>query len=245
MKRTSKKPFLIIAAVVVLVVVAIIFFNRKPFLYSGQIEATEIDVPARVASVIASMDAEEGSDIEAGKTVATLACEDVKLDAELAESNYERAIKLFQSDSMPKENFDRIKNTRNEAVLRRSWCNITAPVSGTVLDRYREPGEWASPGMKLLTLADLSRVYAYVYVPEILLARLKHGMDVTGYLPELKMKAVPGKIAAIREKAEFTPKNVQTREERTRLVYAVKIVFDNHDRVLKPGMSIEVQLPEI
>jgi len=92
-------------------------------------------------------------------------------------------------------------------------------------------------------VADLSRVWAYLYVPEPLLAKLKPGMRVVGRLPEVGDRTFEGRLAHIREKAEFTPKNVQTREERTRLVYGVKVEFANPDRVLKPGMTIEVSLP--
>jgi HlyD family secretion protein len=60
-------------------------------------------------------------------------------------------------------------------------------------------------------------------------------------MPEKKF---PGTIALIRDEAEFTPKNVQTRSERTRLVYGVKLVFPNPEGILKPGMTIEVKLPE-
>ena len=58
------------------------------------------------------------------------------------------------------------------------------------------------------------------------------------------MKPFDGQIISIRNEAEFTPKNVQTRDERTRLVYGVKVQFQNPTRILKPGMTIEVKLPE-
>ena len=69
-------------------------------------------------------------------------------------------------------------------------------------------------------------------------------MAVTGILPEVRGRVLKGTVARIREEAEFTPKNVQTREERTRLVYGVKIAFPNPDGLLKPGMTIEVRLPK-
>jgi len=77
-----------------------------------------------------------------------------------------------------------------------------------------------------------------------MLVRIKPGMAVTGFLPEVKGKKLPGRIARVREEAEFTPKNVQTSEERTRLVYGVKIAFPNPDGLLKPGMTVEVRLPK-
>ena len=97
--------------------------------------------------------------------------------------------------------------------------------------------------MKLVTVADLSEVWAMVYVPQPLLAKLSPGQSVEAILPELPGRTLQGKIARIREQAEFTPKNVQTRQERTRLVFGVKIVFPNPERILKPGMTVEVRLP--
>ena len=99
------------------------------------------------------------------------------------------------------------------------------------------------PGMKLLTLADLGEVWAVVYVPQPLLAKLSLDMEVEGVLPELPGKRFKGRVSHIHSEAEFTPKNVQTREERTRLVFGVKVRFPNPDRVLKPGMTVEVRLP--
>jgi HlyD family secretion protein len=71
-------------------------------------------------------------------------------------------------------------------------------------------------------------------------------MKLKGYLPELKMKEFDGRILKINDVAEFTPKNVQTQEERERLIYGVKVSFleSNADEILKPGMTIEVALPK-
>jgi len=66
---------------------------------------------------------------------------------------------------------------------------------------------------------------------------------VKALAPELGMREFKGVITVINDKAEFTPKNVQTRKERTRLVFGVKITFQNPDRILKPGMTLEVSLP--
>ncbi len=125
-----------------------------------------------------------------------------------------------------------------------SWCRIDSPIHGTVLARLHEPGEWASPGVNLLTLADLDSVYVYIYVPQTVLYKLKPGDELAG-LPARgrRQAAQAARVAFVRPEAEFTPKNVQTREERTRLVFGVKVMLDNADQALKPGMPIEVALP--
>jgi HlyD family secretion protein len=93
-----------------------------------------------------------------------------------------------------------------------------------------------------MAMGDLANdVWAYVYVDQPLLVQLSLGQEVTGILPELNDKPIPGKIIHIKGEAEFTPKNVQTRKERTRLVYGIKVKFDNTEMLLKPGMPIEVR----
>ena len=214
------------------------------FLYAGTVEATEVDISARVASVISSVEVRESDTVRKGAVLVRLACEDIRLAADLAKANYRRAGELYKSGSMPQAEYDRIRYQNEDASVRESWCEIASPLAGTVLDIYHEPGELVGPGARLMTLADLSEVWCYVYVPQPVLARIKPGMAVTGLLPEVKGKKLPGYVARIREEAEFTPKNVQTREERTRLVYGVKVAFKNADGLLKPGMTIEVRLPK-
>ena len=230
------------AAAVLLAGLAWWWFSRSPFLYAGTVEADEVDLSPGVAARIQAVDVKEGGRVRKGQVLVRLAGEDIRLAADQAESEYQRARSLYEAGSLPQAQFDRTKYQRDEAAVRRAWCTITAPSDGTVLSTYHLPGEWVRPGMNLLTLADLEEVYAYVYVPAPLLVHLALGQPVTGRLAELGGRAFPGWIAHIREEAEFTPKNVQTRNERERLVFGVKTRFDNRDGVLKPGMTIEVDL---
>ena len=213
------------------------------FLYAGTVEATEVDISARVSSVIDKLEVAEGDPVQKGQGLVRLACEDVRLAADLAESNYKRGVELFQAGSMAKAEFDRIRYQREDASVRRSWCGVKSPISGMVLSVYHEAGELVGPGTRLATVADMSEVWAVIFVPQPVVARLKPGAEVTGFLAEMGKNKFPGRISHIREKAEFTPKNIQTREERTRLVYGIKVSFPNPDGILKPGMTIEVRLP--
>ena len=123
------------------------------------------------------------------------------------------------------------------------WCTVQAPLAATVLHSYPEAGEMVAPGTPLFVLGDLSEVWAFIYVEQPMLARLA-SIRPWRDLPEMPGRSFAGKITLIRDEAEFTPKNVQTRDERSRLVYGVKIIFPNPDRILKPGMTIEVKLQE-
>lgn len=219
------------------------WFKGRDFRYAGTVEATEVSLSPRISSTIKAVSVQEGDAVKAGQLVVELACEDVKLASEIAERDFSRSERLYKDGATPFEAYDRAKNRRDDAALKWSWCRIESPIDGTVLSRLKEPGEWASPGVRLLTLADLGGVYAFVFVPQTELYKLKPGQDVEAFLPEAGGAPRKGRVAFIRPQAEFTPKNVQTREERTRLVYGVKIALDNADGVLKPGMPVEVRLP--
>jgi HlyD family secretion protein len=241
-KRKRVAVAAVVGVLAVIIVVWRVFFSGE-FLYAGTVEATEVDLSSRVSSVIADLGAHEGDRVKKGQKLVRLAGEDIRLAADLAEKNFRRTAELFKNGSVPQAEYDRVRYVRDDAAVRRSWCEVSSPVDGVVLFTYFEPGEMVAPGMKLLTVADLKEVWTVVYVPQPLLAKLKAGMTVTGILPELKKNVFDGKIAHIREEAEFTPRNVQTRDERIRLVYGVKVVFLNPDGILKPGMTIEVCLP--
>jgi HlyD family secretion protein len=171
-----------------------------------------------------------------------MACEDIKQNFELAKGDFDRGSRLFKIGSLSQENYDHLKSKRDDTLLKLDWCSVTAIKDTKVLNTYREVGEYVIPGTKLLTLVNLSEVWTIIYVPQPLLAKISIGMKVTGYLPELKMRSFEGKITKISDAAEFTPKNVQTREERTRLVFGVKVTFSNPEELLKPGMSLEIKL---
>ena len=118
---------------------------------------------------------------------------------------------------------------------------VTAPLSGTVLMRYCEPGEYAAPGRAIFKIANLSDMTLRAYVSADQLTTLKLGQKVTVFADEGKAdrKAYDGKVTWISQKAEFTPKTIQTRDERANLVYAVKISVKN-DGQIKSGMYGDV-----
>ena len=241
----KKKIIIVVGFAVVIGIVLKMTLFRDSFLYAGTIEATKVDVPARVSSVISARPINEGDHVTAGQSLMTLACEDYKLSSQIANLDYDRASRLFREGSLPKEGYEQMKNRKDEADLKVSWCNIVSPLTGVVLNKYHEVGEMVVPGTRLFTLANIKDdIYAYIYVPQTLIANIKLGQKLSGFLPEVNMREFQGTVTQVSDEAEFTPKNVQTREERTRLVYAIKVSFLNSDETLKPGMTIEVKLPE-
>jgi len=122
-------------------------------------------------------------------------------------------------------------------------CRIVNPVNGTVLVKYAEANEVAAPGKPLYKIADLSTVLLRAYVTGDQLSKIKLNQKVAVFVDSGKdaYKQYDGSISWISDKAEFTPKTIQTKEERANLVYAVKIRVKN-DGLLKLGMYGEVKL---
>ncbi|HWU43136.1 MAG TPA: efflux RND transporter periplasmic adaptor subunit [Bdellovibrio sp.] len=238
----SKKKLLPLVLVLVLLVLAFlvkIFFFNSGFYYAGTVEVTKVDIPARVSAVIQEMPIMEGQIVQKGQKLITLSCEDLKVAYDLAKSNYSRSKKLFASGNISEESYDQTKNKNDDLAVRTAWCDIYSPLKGTVLTKYFEIGEMVSPGAKVFTVGDLDSVYAYFYLPHDEVSKIKINQKVQAILHEVDNKKFDGVIEFINPEAEFTPKNVQTRDERTRLVFAVKIRFANPEGLLKPGMTLE------
>jgi HlyD family secretion protein len=133
---------------------------------------------------------------------------------------------------------EQVEATLAQAVIR-------SPFAGRVTVRHREPGEVVAAGAPVLTLVDLSDRWVRIYVPENRIGRVSLGQVAevrAGTFPE---RAYAGEVVFIGDVAEFTPRNVQTPEERTRLVYPVKVRITGDPALdLKPGIPADVTLPD-
>jgi multidrug resistance efflux pump len=129
-------------------------------------------------------------------------------------------------------------------VVQQDKHTLAAATDGWVVKRVAHEGEMAVPGMSLLTLADLSNVTLTVYVATPDIGKLSLGQEVDVFVDSFPGEAFTGHITHISDKAEFTPKNVQTREERVNTVFAVKIKLDNEDQRLRPGMPADAILSQ-
>ena len=130
-----------------------------------------------------------------------------------------------------------------ELVLARvqlDYARLRAPLHGRVIRRNVEEGELVVAGTPVLTVADLRRPWVRAYLNERDLGRVRLGHAVTVTTDRPEDGAFEGKVSFISDRAEFTPKNVETRAERVRLVYRIKISVDNPDETLKPGMPVTV-----
>lgn len=120
---------------------------------------------------------------------------------------------------------------------------ISSPINGTILSKYAEQGELATQGRALFKVADIEHMFLRAYITASQLTQVKIGQAVKVYADfgEKEMKEYSGTITWISDKSEFTPKTIQTRDERANLVYAVKVAVKN-DGYLKYGMYGELKL---
>jgi HlyD family secretion protein len=125
-----------------------------------------------------------------------------------------------------------LEHDRTEAV-------IVAPLAGVVSSRLVEPGELVGPRTPLLVMIDLDHAWANAYVEEPFVPRLRIDQPAT-VVTDAGDRA-DGRVAFISSEAEFTPRNVQTSDERAKLVYRVKVTVDNSKGLFKPGVPVEVQ----
>jgi len=119
-------------------------------------------------------------------------------------------------------------------------CTLVAPRAGMVATRAREPGEPVQPGSVILTITDLTDARTRFYLPNSDLAAAYPGRDVRVVADAYPDRSFEGTIYYVSPHAEFTPRNVQTREDRERLVYAVEVRIPNPDLALRAGMPVEV-----
>jgi len=121
-------------------------------------------------------------------------------------------------------------------------AKVDSPLSGQILERYVEAGELVNVGTKLFSVADLSRLWLDVYVPESKLGLVQVGQEVEITVDSFPDEVFKGKVIFINGEAEFTPKNIQTKEERSKLVYRVRLDVPNPGNKLKIGMPADADI---
>ncbi|HCP14641.1 MAG TPA: hypothetical protein DIT32_02490 [Peptococcaceae bacterium] len=121
---------------------------------------------------------------------------------------------------------------------------LKSPMDGVVQSVNYQAGERITPGQPSVTLIDLSRLRMKIYVPEKELYRLRLGMPVQFLDGFIADKGVSGKVTYISSKAEFTPKNIESRENKQEMVYEVQIALSDPSDIIKPGMFLDIQLKE-
>jgi HlyD family secretion protein len=287
----SKKQRVVLFGILLLLLVALIalvWFRIRnasgELQLSGTIEVTEVEISPELSAKVMTLYHREGDQVKAGDPLLDL--DKSNLEAQLrateasmraglaqvalsrakmenAERDYNRSLKLYQTQAISASTFDAVKT--NYTVAKNTYetaqnqykgaqaqvetlqvqlqkVNVTSPITGVVLERSVEAGEVVFPGMVLMTIGDLRSPWVRVYIGEADIGKVRIGQTafvVTDAYPKRKF---PGILRYIASEAEFTPKNVQTREERVKLVYEARIYLSNQEGILKPGMPADVSL---
>jgi len=142
--------------------------------------------------------------------------------------------------SYSRKNLEALKASVELAMIRLGYSSLMSFGDGTVLARMYEPGEVVNAGSPVLTLANLEKINVIVYLPEVHLGKIKLGQEVEILVDSHPDRSFPGEIRHISDKAEFTPKNIQTRAERIKQVFEIEVKSDSHDGILKPGLPCDV-----
>ena len=128
------------------------------------------------------------------------------------------------------------------AETRLSFATVASPLSGVVLSKNIEPGEYVTAGTPVVTVGELANVWLRAYINETDLGRVKVGQAVRVTTDTDPNKVYEGRVSFLSSQAEFTPRNVQTEKERVKLVYRVKIEIPNPQMELKPGMPADAEI---
>jgi HlyD family secretion protein len=157
-------------------------------------------------------------------------------EAAAARDQSARARALAQA---AREQFGAARAARDRAVAAFNDATIAAPVSGVVLRKLAHEGEVVAAGTPILTLVDVSRLWLKIYVNEVDLGKLRLGDRATVTVDAFPGRGFPAVVSEIAQQAEFTPRTVQMKDDRTRLVYGVKLRLLDPGGYLKPGMPAD------
>ena len=129
-------------------------------------------------------------------------------------------------------------------LLRRTILDgtISAPADGIITQRLAQPGEFVVPGSGLLILSRLDNVHVMIYLTALELGRVRLGDAAEVWIDSFPDRPFPGRVTFISPEAEFTPKNVQTKEDRVKLVFSVKVEIPNPEGLLKPGLPADAAI---
>jgi HlyD family secretion protein len=175
----------------------------------------------------------------------------------VASAQYEAAKnQLDLAKSSPNADDIDLTNKQSAAQIKQAEANLTlletqlkdvkiyAPVAGTLSARMVEMGEIVTPGMPLFVILDYAKPWVKIYLPLPEMERVTLNQKATITMDADPKKEYPGRVSFISQEAEFTPKNYQTKEERIKQVYAIKIELDNSSKVFKAGMPVDVRIDE-
>jgi HlyD family secretion protein len=244
--------------------------NKDALILSGNVEVTEVNSGFKIPGRVQALYTDEGRMVTKGDKIATLDSAELEsvvtqnrasvrnseAQFEKAQNDLERYTQLFRDDVISPQQMDSAKTAydvsasqlqMSQASLKTSEVRlrdsvIYATLNGIVLRKNVEEGETVAAGTSIFTVGDLENPWIKVYVKEDKLGLVKLGQKAQVKTDSYPGKLYEGAVTYISSEAEFTPKNVQTREERVKLVFGVKVSVKNVNNELKPGMPADVKI---
>jgi HlyD family secretion protein len=244
--------------------------DQEGLVLSGNVEVTEVDVGFKIPGRVQSLYTDEGRKVVKGDRIAALDSAELesvviqnRASVQNTEAQYEKTRKdleryavLYRDGVISPQQMDSAKAAYDVAVsqlrlsraslktaeVRFSDAVIYAPLNGVVIRKNVEEGETVGAGTAVFTVGDLENPWIKVYVKEDKLGLVKLGQKAEIRVDTYPMKSYEGTVTYISSEAEFTPKNVQTQEERVKLVFGIKVSVKNQNDELKPGMPADVRI---
>lgn len=162
----------------------------------------------------------------------------------LAEGNLTKIDAIKQDIDVASAQISAARASLNQTSIQLDYTRLMSPTDGVITSRNIEPGETVTPGREVITVSDLSRVDLKIFVDETEIGKVKPGQKVNVKIDTFPDKTYTGIVSFISPEGEFTPKIIQTKKERVKLVYLVKISIANPDVQLKAGMPADAWLME-
>jgi HlyD family secretion protein len=205
---------------------------------------TEDIVQAEAAYKTAASDYQRMKDLLASQTVTQKQYDDTYARYIAAEQTYQKLRRGLRPEEISGARDKKESAAAQVDLLRKKVhdCVLLAPCAGTITLRGVEPGELVTLGMNLLRITYLEKVKLMIYVGEKDLGKVRIGQRADVSIDSYQKRVFEGTVVYISPSAEFTPKNVQTKEERTKLVFGVKIEINNPDGTLKPGLPADAKI---
>ena len=160
----------------------------------------------------------------------------------LAQGNLTRIDASKQDVEVASAQINSINASLNQASIQLAYTQLKSPMDGIITNRNIEPGETVNSGREVITISDLSRVDLKIFVDETEIGKVKPGQKVDVKVDTFPGKTYAGSVSFISPEGEFTPKIIQTKKERVKLVYLVKVSIDNPNFELKSGMPADAWL---
>jgi HlyD family secretion protein len=285
----QKQVIIPVGILLVLMVIALLVYYQshggaRELLFSGTVEATEVEISPELSAKVATLYHQEGDEVEEGDSLLDLNKSDVEAQLRAAEAaqqaaedqsslalakmenarrDFDRSLQLYRAKAIAESAFDAAKTAYEIAKntyeasqnqykgaqfqveilqVQLQKTHIVAPLTGLILERNVEVGEVVSPGMVVMTIGDLQHPWVRIYIGEPDIGRVRIGQEAVVMTDAYPTKEFPATLRYIADEAEFTPKNVQTRQERVKLVYEARVYLSNEEGILKPGMPADVSL---